>query len=519
MEVEYLETIPDPSMMKKAGQTGYSFSESVSELVDNSIDEIVDGVVLTVDIDIKKDSLEIIDNAGGMNKKELHDAVTLAKASKKSGKLGMYGLGLKTSCVSLGSYFEVVTLKKGESVAYRTWWDEKEWESQNDWLFPMQTLNEIPEKLLKNGHGTIVIVKNLRYKVGNKINQLRGDLGKRFAPFINKKLVEISVNDQRCKALIPEIMEKTKVPIEIKTSYGAITGWAGLLKNSSQRGYYGFDTFRFGRMITCFDKIGFKPHPSVARVVGELHMDYVPVTSNKREWIRTSFEYEEAEKLIKENIKDIIGESRKLASEKRVNVVQKNRLEQYKEGLSIAIDSDELKEYTRPEREVSAPASKNEETKNFDNDKNNSSTKNVDDKVNVEVEKRVKPKKPQKGSVKPSDTGRKRIPKRTHLVKKNQITVKGKKFDYKHEWSHLGEKGPMYEKYYDKEKRKLEVFTNLDFPAVHVSEDQSFYAFYQIVESVAMVMIEEANADWEKYDEIRQILLRESSRYVAELRD
>jgi len=521
MDIEYVPVVPDTSMMRKAGQTGYSFSEIVSELVDNSIDAMIENEKLIVNINIEPDTVEVIDNAVGMNKKELNEAAILAKCKKEAGKLGLYGLGLKTSCVALGGFFEVTSLKKGESSAYKTWWDEEDWEQRNEWALPMETLSETPEELLESKHGTIVKIKKLRYKAGNKINQLRGDIGKRFAPFINKKIVEISVNDQPCKALTPDLMEDSKRDVSIKTSHGLITGWVGLLKNSSQRGYYGFDTFRFGRMITCYDKIGFNPHPAVARVVGELHMNHIPVTANKREWEKDTPEYEEAVILIQENIKDIVSWSRKLAVEKRVGVVEKNKLEQFKEGLAEAIKSDELKEYTRPEREVS---SSNVDEDNLPSEKNikNMEEKTKDDKnfkMKIEIEKRDEQTIPDKGSVEPQDTGRKRIPKKTHLVSKNQIIVKGRIFDYHHEWSHLGENGPIYEKYYDKDARKLEVFTNMDFPAVHVTEDRAYYAFTQIVEAIAMIMIEEANADFDKFDDIRQILLRESAKYVAELRD
>jgi len=521
MSIEYVSVIPDPSMMRKAGQTGYSFSEIISELVDNSIDAMIENVKLIVNINIEPDTVEVIDNAFGMNKKEMNDAAVLAKCKKEAGKLGLYGLGLKTSCVALGGYFEVISLKRGESSAYKTWWDEEEWEQRHEWALPMETLSEVPDQLKQSKHGTIVRIKKLRYKAGNKINQLRGDIGRRFAPFINKEIVEIQVNDQPCKALTANIMEDTKRDISIETSHGPITGWVALLKNSSQRGYYGFDTFRFGRMITCYDKISFNPHPAVARVVGELHMNHVPVTANKREWEKDSPEYEEAERLIAENIKEILAESRKLATEKRVGTVEKNKLEQFKEGLAEAIKSDQLKEYTRPEREVS---SSHKDGNSQETEKN---TKNEEDKIientnvemQLEVEKRDEQTIPSKGSVEPQNTGRKRIPKKTHLVNKNQIIVKGRIFDYQHEWSHLGEDGPIYEKYYDKNARKLEVFTNLDFPAVHVTEDRAYYAFTQIVEAIAMIMVEEANADFDKFDDIRQILLRESSKYVAELRD
>lgn len=509
IDMEYLSVLPDVSMMSKAGQTGYSFSEIVSEIVDNSLDAGVDEEKLIVKVNVTQEYIEIIDNAVGMDKRDLNDAMTLAKCKKEEGKLGLYGLGLKTASVAMGYYFEVISLKKGESIAYKTWWDEQEWSKRAEWKIPIQKISKVPSQI--NGHGTIVRIEKLRFKVGNKINQLRADIGRRFAPFLTKGLAEIWVNDEKCTAVMPNLMEDSVKKIEITTSKGKISGWVGLLKNSSQKGCYGFDTFRHGRMITYYDKIGFSQHPTVARVIGEMHMDHVPVTTNKREWNKESPEYEEAEQLIKESISQVVAESKKLSAEKRVGAVEKNKLELFKEGLAEAIYSSELKEYTRPER--SAPSQ--------DKDNNESDmAKNISaKKANCDVEKRDPSDNPDRGTVEPQNTGRKRIPKQTHIAKRNQIVVKGKTFDYTHEWSHDGIDGPLYQSCFDAQNKKLEVYTNVDFPAFQVTEDRAYYAFTQIAESIANVMVKEAKAGWEKYDEIRTILLRESMKYVAEIKD
>lgn len=498
MNVEYVEAIPDTSLMIKSGKTGYSFSEIISELIDNSIDAAVDNERIVINITISKDSVIVEDNGIGMNKNQLHDAVVLAKSNKQN-QLGLYGLGLKTSCVCLGEKFIIYTARDDEKQTYKTWWDETEWNQKKEWSFPIETLEKQPGK-----RGTIVQVEKLRFKVGNKINQLRGDIGRRFAPFINRGMAEIWVNNEQCKALTPELMEDTKIKLDITTSCNeTITGWVGLLKNSSQRGNYGFDTFRFGRMITYYDKIGFKSHPAVARVIGEIHLNHIPVTHNKREWDINSREYVEMVKLISEAIKPIIAESRKMANEKKIESVEKNRLEHFKEGLANAVKVDELKEFTSPEREVSVPGRAI-----------NSKTGELE-----RIERRDKPDVSQKGTVPPGDGMRKRVPKKIQERRKYQVKVKGKKFDYTHSFVHLGERAGWSDYHYDEQKRELEIFTNIDFPAVHATDDRTFLAFIHIVEAISQRMMIEADADYDKYEEIKQILLRESSKFVAELRD
>jgi len=85
-----------------------------------------------------------------------------------------------------------------------------------------------------------------------------------------------------------------------------IYGWYGLMKEGSQKGYYGFNVFRRGRMITSYDKIGIPEHATVARITGEIHMDHVPVTHNKREFIKDSKEYILAEEVLSKQFKNIV---------------------------------------------------------------------------------------------------------------------------------------------------------------------------------------------------------------------
>jgi DNA mismatch repair ATPase MutL len=61
--------LPDRSLMPKIGQTGYSVSQAIAELVDNSIDARQEGKSLTVEVllDPQKGVIEISDNGIGMN--------------------------------------------------------------------------------------------------------------------------------------------------------------------------------------------------------------------------------------------------------------------------------------------------------------------------------------------------------------------------------------------------------------------------------------------------------------------
>lgn len=407
-------------------------------------------------------------------------------------------------------------MKNGTKICFKTWWDKEE---QKDWMYPIEPVayENVPEDI-KNG-GTMVEITRLHMNITQqKVLSLCGDLGKRYAHFIKAKEVQIIVNEDDCKALLPEIMPKTKKDIDIDLSGGGkITGWVALLKHSSQGLMYGFNTYRKNRLITTYDKLGFKPHATTARVTGEIYMDGVPVVGTKNNWERESTEFEEAEKLISEAIKDVVALSRSFR-ETKISNSDKQKLEQYKEGLRVAIASRQLVEYTLPE----TIGHKKTGTIEMDEEKEIPGTKGVDveTRKKIEIEKREKPAVPEKGTKEPGDGLRKRIPKKTHLVlRKNVIQVKGRKFDYSHEFHHLGEEGPIYARNFDDVTRKLEILTNEDFPAIKIAGDKAFYAFINIVEAISAVIIEESEADWSKMDEVKQILMREASKHVVSLRD
>src|SRR5690348_3989841 len=111
--------LPDRSLMPKIGQTGYSVSQALSELVDNSIDARPDGRILTVEIRLKADEdlVEVSDDGVGMNEETAANSIRLAHSGKKN-KLGEFGLGLKTAATSLGKKFEIITKQKDSHNEY-----------------------------------------------------------------------------------------------------------------------------------------------------------------------------------------------------------------------------------------------------------------------------------------------------------------------------------------------------------------------------------------------------------------
>ena len=123
---EYVEIPPDKTLLPKLGLGGYSIPQAIAELIDNAIDAQVEGSRLDVDVSFDASKVVVTDNGAGMNDAGIRNAMRLA-FSQKEGKLGEFGLGLKTACTSLGRQFEVRSSTAGDKWAYTIRYDETEW--------------------------------------------------------------------------------------------------------------------------------------------------------------------------------------------------------------------------------------------------------------------------------------------------------------------------------------------------------------------------------------------------------
>lgn len=158
-----------------------------------------------------------------MDAKQIANAITLAKSDKK-GKLGEFGLGLKTACLSLGSKFTIISKKLGESKEYSVEFDSAKWEASAEWNLVIEE-TEKPEV----EHYTIVVISKLfnGNAVASSVSNVRNDIKTRFGYYLGP--VTITVNDERIFAEEPTLLPGTRREIDIDTPYGKVTGWAALL--------------------------------------------------------------------------------------------------------------------------------------------------------------------------------------------------------------------------------------------------------------------------------------------------
>jgi hypothetical protein len=499
IQVKEIDITPDKSLMPKIGQAGYSISQAISELIDNAVDARFSDKLLTIHITMKQEYIEVVDNGKGMNEQQASRCLKLAYSEKKN-QLGEFGLGLKTAAQSLGKTFSVITTTLNDENEYTIKFDEEEWMKNGDWTkHPMR----IKKTSKQDESGTTVMIENLKFKYHpNLATDIKKDLGTRFAPYIENEQIQIKVNTLWCKPAPLDLTSEGKEDFELELNDGnKIHGWVGLLKRG-ESDYYGFNTFRHGRLITQHDKIGFNPHPEVRQVVGELHMDHIPVTHNKREWIKESQAYKNMLEKMTEFIKPYLAKARSYTKSKIVDKRLEDKMQVQMENIAKAIrKTAELKEYALPNVV-------DEQTKGDDG----TSTHEAE----VEIEQRDRLEIPVIQEYQEPETEKDRTSKKTHRKTKYILTINGKKFKFTHDFKSLGDTSLMKDKTMSEEKG-IEVFTNTDFPAFPATRDPLFYATYNIAEAIAEVMVEEKSEPLGNVFKLRNLILKQTGNIMREL--
>ena len=308
--------IPHISLMEKIGAKNYRLSEAIAELIDNSID----AGATKIKISLQKNKIIIKDDGNGMNQRELINALTMAYSEKKN-QLGYFGLGMKSACSNLGKAFEIGTCDgKGKSYHVNINLDELK-----DWEIDIDEENSFSDKPY-----TEIIISMLRKKLDYPVRAatlLLADFGERYGPLLEK--IEININDRLALPIPIDVDESTKLDIEFcvdNDTKKRVTGWIGIRIDSiskkskvSQKGNFGFMTYRNGRLITRWDKLeidneiyGIYPHgPTCGWCVGELDLDFLAVENDKRGFIKETEDYE---KVVKTIFSDYFTKIKKLHS-------------------------------------------------------------------------------------------------------------------------------------------------------------------------------------------------------------
>lgn len=227
-DIAALRTEPLPPDDKRAAlffsRLGYSLSEAIADLVDNSLDaEARNVLVRLVRSDEKVLRVLICDDGKGMSEDKLLEAMRFgSRFEKTSHELGKYGVGLKTASLSQARTVTVLSVR-GRSAIGRRWTSEnigRGW--QCEVLDPQHVADffrglgaGVPKPGLP---GTVVVWEQLEHLQTTKdsiegalhrtIRDLTCDLGLRFHRFISAKKLALGIEVQLANEDSPRIRSK-----------------------------------------------------------------------------------------------------------------------------------------------------------------------------------------------------------------------------------------------------------------------------------------------------------------------
>ena len=162
---------PSPRLMETIGATNQSTAEAIGELVANSFDARFKADKLEIAIDIRDGEIKVIDNGKGMTVDVLEKAVCIAEDMSRhiergEGTKGLFGMGFKTSCSTLGDFYQIYTRPADGKIEYYTEFDIKDYSSRPSGSDAWDVVIEDrkPSKSSPLGslsHGTAFVIKNL----------------------------------------------------------------------------------------------------------------------------------------------------------------------------------------------------------------------------------------------------------------------------------------------------------------------------------------------------------------------
>ena len=355
MGTRVVKNYPSPRLMETIGATNQSPQEAIGELVANSFDARYNDEKLEITIDIRGKNIIIIDNGRGMTSSILEKAVCIAEDMSKylergEETKGHFGMGFKTSCSTLGDYYEIYTRPVGENVEYHTAFDIKEYSTRpsgsNAWDVIIEDGKPSVTSPLKTAsHGTAFVISKLKTDEFYK-SAVLDYIGNAFKGHIEGGDTITIIDDSGSYQASPKkyhFLKGTKVMID--ETFGPnkkyhITGWVAIDSQTHNDGFYGFNIYRRGQLVLTHDKTWFRAHLMTSRIIGEVNMDFLDATFYKQ-GVQHSEDWEYVAIHMREFLKGVVAASYDLSRKGNVNkpTERKAIISQLDKDYSVEKDS------------------------------------------------------------------------------------------------------------------------------------------------------------------------------------
>lgn len=212
MRANFVDITPTPRVLRILGEIPFQPWQCFAELIDNSIDAFIDADRAGFAVDEKRlivrwsteavgesnRTIEIIDNARGMNIEQLTNAVKAGYSSNDpTSNLGLFGMGFNISTARLGEKTTILSTRAGDSEWIGIEIDFNNLIKGGGFSAPLITR----AKDSPDDHGTKIEVSNLKDGVYSNIKQsetqIRRQLENIYAPLLNKNNINIFVQGKK----------------------------------------------------------------------------------------------------------------------------------------------------------------------------------------------------------------------------------------------------------------------------------------------------------------------------------
>lgn len=333
MGKKVVKNYPSPRLMEKIGATNQKPAEAIGELVANCFDARYKDEKLVITIDMRDEKIVVIDNGKGMTSDVLEKAVCIAEDMSRyiergEGAKGHFGMGFKTSCATLGNYYEIFTRPVSGNVEYHTAFDISDYSTRPSGSDAWDVVIE-DSKLAKTSplesaaHGTAFVISRLKDK-NITVSAVLAYMGEAFKSHIERGDKITIIDDSGRNDAVPikyDFIKGTRV--EIDESFGPknkyhITGWMALDFQTHNNGLYGFNIYRHNQLVEKYDKTWFTAHLMTSRIIGEVNMDFLDATFYKQ-GIQQSEDWQFVAVHMRNYLKDIVTASRDISRKGNIN--------------------------------------------------------------------------------------------------------------------------------------------------------------------------------------------------------
>lgn len=319
---------PSPRLMKTIGATNQSDAEAIGELVANCFDARVGDERVNIVIDCRDNNIRVIDDGKGMPFDILEHAVCIGEDMSRylergAGAKGHFGMGFKTSCATLGDYYEIVTRPIGEGVDYRVGFDISDYSirptTADAWDVVIEDSPCDKNCILGDReHGTAFEISKLHTKdlaLGAILKYLSEAFKGHLVTGDAITLVDPNGDTYECRPIEPTFILGTKMDLDIACGPDGtyrITGWVALDQQTHNDGNYGFNIYRNNQLVQRWDKSWFKAHLMTSRIIGEVNLDFLESTFYKQ-GLQESDIWKFISAQMREHLKPIVSASRTLS--------------------------------------------------------------------------------------------------------------------------------------------------------------------------------------------------------------